>query len=460
MDTLISGGTIVSADIVEKRNILIRGEKIISVEDGSPDRETRIIDARGMYVVPGGVDVHTHLGMTENTGRTGDDWYSGTVAAACGGTTTVVDHPEFGPKGCRLLHQMEVYHGLADDTSVIDYSFHGVVQHVDRPVINDLQNLITGGITSSKLYMTYEYRVEDADILRFLSRMKELAGLTAIHCENHAIITYMQNKLAEERKVEPWNHPLSRPVEAEAEAVNRVIILAGISGNSPLYIVHVSTAAATEEIRQNKKSNPLIFAETCPQYLLLTEEKYHEPDSGGLKYIMSPPLRKQEDSSALWDALKDGTIQTVATDHCPFQFETKKELAADNFLQCPNGAPGIETRMPLLFSEGVAKKRLSIQRFVEVTSTNPAKLMGLYPRKGTIAVGSDADIVLFDPQKTIRLNSCMLHQADYTPFEGVKVIGYPILTMLRGKVIAKNNEFTGAKGDGLFLKRGTYQSCV
>ncbi len=455
MDTLIRGGTVVNADGARLSDVLVSGQIISAVGPRLSPSGAEVIDASGMHVVPGGVDVHTHLDIDVGGEKASDDWYTGTLAAACGGTTAVVDHPGFGPRGCSLFHQIEKYRGLAGGTAVIDYSFHGVVQHVDDPVLADLEALVGMGISSVKAYLTYDFRLSDEELIALLQRMRELGGLTAVHCENHGIVSSLRARFAREGKTAPQYHALSRPAEAEAEAVSRMIRLSEAVGGAPLYVVHLSSRAGLEEVRRGRARGLPVFAETCPQYLLLGDERYGEPDLGGLKYVMSPPLRKESDRKALWEGLGDGSIQTVATDHCPFFLERKKEVSGGSFLSCPNGAPGIETRMALLYSEGVAAGRIGIERFVELTSTAPARIMGLHPRKGAIAAGSDADIVLVDPKKRVRLASSALHQrVDYTPFEGFELRGYPVLTMLRGKVIFQDGRFMGARGEGLFLPRG------
>ncbi len=460
MDVVIRGGTVICPDGARRADVLVRGETVRAVGPDIAAPGAREMDASGMYVVPGGVDAHTHFDLIAGSEKTSDDWYTGTVAAACGGTTTVVDHPAFGPAGCSVFHQIDKYRALADGNAAVDYSLHGVLQHVDRTVLADLEGLVRRGITSAKLYLTYDFRLEDEDALRVLRRMRELGGLTAVHCENHGIVTWLRKRFAEEGKLQPWYHSLSRPPEAEAEAVGRMLRLSEALGRSGggyplLYVVHLSSAAGLEEIRRGRERGIPVFAETCPQYLILTEEKYHEPNLGGLKYVMSPPLRADADREALWQGLREGLIQTVGTDHCSFLFSRKKELGAGSFLSCPNGAPGVETRMPLFFSFGVMQKRITPERFVELTAEAPARLMGLYPRKGAIAEGSDADIVLMDPLARVRLSVGNLHQeADYTPFEGIEVSGHPVLTMLRGKVIWEKGKFLGSRGGGKFLARG------
>jgi len=455
MDTLIRGGLVVKPSGEIRADVLVRGEKIHSIGEAIPPSGARVIDAAGRIVVPGGVDVHTHFDLLAGTERASDDWRTGTIAAACGGTTTVVDHPGFGPPGCSLFHQIDAYHALASGAAAVDYSFHGVVQRVDASVLDGLAELARAGIPSVKVYLTYDFRLEDPEVLQVMKRMREISGVTCVHCEDHATVTALRDRFRAEGKGEPRFHALSRPSEAEAAAVSRMVGLSEAAGGALLYVVHLSSRAGLAEVRKGRSRGVPVFAETCPQYLLLSEERYREPELGGLKYVMSPPLRTEVDRDALWEGLADGSIQAVATDHCPFTFARKKELGARSFLDCPNGAPGVETRMPLLFSAGVSAGRLSARRFVEVTSEWPARLMGLFPRKGALLPGSDADILIVDPARSLTVTAAALHsRADYTPFEGMEVRGIPVMTMLRGKVVAEDGRFTGAAGDGLFIKRG------
>ncbi|WMJ79765.1 dihydropyrimidinase [Clostridium sp. MB40-C1] len=455
MSSIIKNGLIVTASDTYKGDIYIEDGIIKEIGVDLQKQCDEVIDARGKYVIPGGVDVHTHLNLDVGIAVANDDFYTGTVAAACGGTTCIVDHMGFGPKGCDLHHQVSVYHEYADDTAVIDYSFHGVVQHVNDKILKEMNEIVNDeGIPSFKIYLTYDYKVSDEEALKILMRLKELGGITTVHPENNDSVNYLRKLFVEQGKTSPMYHPLSRPVECEAEAISRMINLASLAGNASLYIVHLSNELGLKYIKIAQDNGQKVYVETCPQYLFLDEEKYKEPNDEGLKYIMSPPLRKKDNQVALWKGLKDGNIQVVATDHCPFAFNKDKQMGKDDFTKCPNGVPGIEERIPLMFSEGVMKNRININRFVDVCCTSPAKVFGLYPKKGAIQVGADADIVLIDPNKDVVLTKDILHEnVDYTAYEGMKLKGYPVLTMVRGKVIVKNNQFIGEKGYGQFIKR-------
>ena len=464
MKTLVKNGKIVSPEDICEADILIEDGVITCIgknlKEKAGEGELKVIDAAGKYVLPGGVDVHTHMDIDVGIARAVDDFYTGTVAAACGGTTTIVDHMGFGPAGVPLHHQLDVYHGLADGKAVIDYGFHGVVQHVDEDILNELETMMDDGVQSTKVYLTYGYKIDDDGVLEVLKKMKELHGITAFHCENHNVVEHLKKEYSESGKKAPIYHAKSRPNLAEAEAVRRVLYLAKLAGDAPVYIVHLSckeSLEAVEEARRAGQKN--IFVETCTQYLTLTEDKYKDPD--GIKYIMSPPLRTQADIDALWKGLDSGEIQIVATDHCPFNYGKEKQMGKDDFTKCPNGAPGVEERMILLFSEGVMKEKISINKLVEVACTNPAKVYGMYPKKGSIEPGSDGDLMIIDADQEQTLTHKMMHGAvDYTSYEGIPLKGKIDLVMQRGKVIAENNEFKGARGDGQYLHRKPYQGSL
>lgn len=453
MDIIIKGGQIVSPGETYKADLLIRGEKILAVGTGFDEKEAEIIDAEGMLVLPGGVDVHTHMDLQAGQSRAVDDFYDGTVGAACGGTTSIVDHMGFGPKGCSLHHQLDEYHRLADGKAVIDYGFHGVVQHVNDEIIDEMGTMVEDGVPSMKVYLTYDGRLNDAETFRVLKRMKELGGVTAFHCENHELVEYGRKTCVQEGKTAPVYHAKSRPNIVEAEAVSRVLDLARLAGDAPVYIVHTSCKESMDAVRDaRKRGQKNIFVESCPQYFTLTEERYRDPD--GLKYVMSPPLRSEKDCDSLWESLAAGEIDVVATDHCPFRYGKEKQLGKDDFTKCPNGAPGVEERMIVMFSEGVAKNRITVNRYVEVMCTNPAKIYGLYPKKGIFLPGSDADLVLIDPKAKYRLTHERMHgAADYTMYEGLEITGKIVRVMSRGKTVVRDDVFLGEKGAGSYIQR-------
>ena len=419
MSTLVAGGTVVTATEILQSDILIENGRIVAIgkNPGSASGQD-IIDATGCYVMPGAIDVHTHLNLTVGEEKVSDGFYHGSMAAAHGGTTCIVEHPGFGSAGCDLNHQIDLYRKEAKDEMVIDYGFHGVVQHVDERVLHAIKDLTKSGTPSLKVYLTYAARLGDEEIIQVLKATRETGGLTAFHAENHAIINELTQALRDAGDISnPENHPKSRPDYSEAEAVNRLIELSRAAGNAPLYIVHLSTASGLEVIRKAKHKGLPVYAETCPQYLSLTDSCYSEPEDKGLQFIMAPPLRKQTDCEALWDGLADGTIDVVATDHCSFSFAQKMKKGKTNIFNAPGGIPGVETRVPLLFSEGVLQNRIGLNRFVQLVATNPARIMGLFPQKGSIEIGSDADLMILDPTKEKSITTELLHQhVDYTPF--------------------------------------------
>jgi dihydropyrimidinase len=451
---LIINGLVVDAHNEVKQQILIKDGKISKLAESIEDypQGTRIIDATGLYVMPGGVDVHTHFNIDAGMTRSIDDFYTGTRAAACGGTTMVIDHMGFGPKGCSLHHQLNVYKDYARDKAVIDYSFHGVIQHINDDIIAEMQAMVDEeGISSFKMYLTYGYKLNDDEVLRALSQLKKVNALATVHPENDAAIAYRKAQLLSAGKTAAKYHAVSRPLECEAEAIGRMINLARLAGDTPLYIVHLSNGLGLDYIRLARQNKQPVWAETCPQYLLLDDSCYERDDA--LKFILSPPLRPQAEPAKLWQGLIDGSIDTVATDHCSFTY-AQKMIGKDDFSAGPNGMPGVETRMPLLFSEGVMTGRITACRFVQLTSYMPAKLFGLYPQKGCIAVGSDADLVLFDPDEKVTISHNLLHDnTDYTPFENITSHGWPVMTISRGQVVASHGDFTGQAGNGRFIYR-------
>ncbi|CAL7962153.1 phenylhydantoinase [Gammaproteobacteria bacterium] len=456
LDTVIKNGTIVTATDIYQADIGINNEKIVALGQNLEATNSHLINAQGKYIFPGGIDVHTHLDIPINTisGKifTKDDFATGTIAAACGGTTTIVDHC-FQDKGQTLTEALNIWHGRAQKKAVIDYGFHVGISDFSEAIMEEMASLIKNGYPSYKVYMTYSFRLNDEEILRTLACARDNGGLVCVHAENFYIINYLIDKFKKNGKNSPKYHPLSRPPIAEAEATNRVIKLAELI-NAPLYIVHVTCRESLKEIRRARKSGGKIMGETCPQYLLLSIDNYDLPDFYGAKYVLSPPLRSQENQADLWEGLIKGDLAVVATDHCPFDFQGQKDIGRDFFSDIPNGIPGIELRMPLLFDCGVNAGKISLQKFVAITSTNPAKIFGMYPQKGSIAIGSDADLVIFDPTRKITIKKSILHEnVDYTPYEGLKINGYPVATLSRGKLIVKDGNFIGNHGDGRFLPR-------
>jgi dihydropyrimidinase len=451
---LIKNGIIATATDTLNADLLIEGSVIAAIGERLEPPDARVIDAAGCYVIPGGVDVHTHLNLEANGVKVCDGFFLGTAAAAFGGTTCVVEHPGFGPAGCSLQHQVERYQREAAGEAVVDYALHGVFQHVEGTVLDGLQYLIEMGVPTVKIYMTYAGRLTDHEILQVLERSQRLGLLTTFHAENHGIITFLREKFRAQNKLSPMYHPLSRPDYCEAEAIQRVIHLSEASGGAPIYIVHVSTESGLRVIEGSRQRGLPVFAEVCPQHLMLDDACYSEPGPAGLKYIMSPPARKKADCDALWEGLAAGTVDVVATDHCSFSFKDKLRLGGTDFSLCPGGIPGVETRLPLLFSEGVLKSRLSINRFVDLASTTPARIMGLYPRKGTLAPGSEADVVILDPglEKTITPEA-LFHNADYSPYEGMRIRGWPLATLVRGKVVMDHGRLLAEKGWGQYIPR-------
>ncbi|MDR2908274.1 MAG: dihydropyrimidinase [Oscillospiraceae bacterium] len=450
---LVKNGLVVNEDGVRKADIRIEGELVRETGPSLyPGENEEVIDAGGKLIIPGGVDVHTHMDLDLGSVRATDDFYTGTVAAAFGGTTTIVDHMAFGPPGCSIRRQVEEYHRLAGGRAVVDYGFHGVFDHVDDNILSEIQELAVEGITSHKFYLTYGGKLSDREVMRLMDCAAGLNILLCVHAENDGAVEYLREKYRAEGKTSPIWHAKSRPAGAEAEAVSRMLYLAGMAGDAPVYIVHLSCKQSLEAIRGARaRGQKRIFAETCPQYLLLDEARYLREDS--LKYVMSPPLRPRENLEALWAGVNGGEIDAIATDHCPFFYYKEKQLGKNDFTKAPGGAPGVEARIPLMLRE-VAAGRMTAERLVTLCCANPARLFGLYPKKGVIAPGSDADLVIIDPDVKTAMTFERLHEnTDYTPYEGLELTGYPVTTVSRGEVIVSDGRFTGLKGRGKFLRR-------
>ncbi len=450
MDLVIKNGTIVTALDIYQADIGVEGEKIALIGHGLSGRE--VVDATGYYVLPGFVDAHVHLSLPVGDMVSSDDFTTGTIAAACGGTTTVLDFITPEP-GQSLREATVARRKEADGQVAIDYGLHLTAIDAMPETLEALPELAAQGYTSLKLYTTYDMRLDDDQFLCLLAAALECELLPLVHTENHAAIEYLKARLLAAGKTEPRYHPLSRPPVVEAEAANRVLALAGLTG-TPICIAHLTCRETLAAVESARARGQAVYAEVCPQHLLLSIDDYDRPGFEGAKFVLSPPLRDRSHWQPLWQALANGGLQAVSTDHCPWTFAEQKQRGRDDFTQIPNGAPGIETRVPLIYSEGVGKGRLSLNRFVEVCATGPARLFGLYPQKGTIAVGSDADLVLWDRNKEYQLTKENLHMnVDYSPYEDITVKGYPALVLQRGKVIVEDNEFVGEVGAGQFLKR-------
>ncbi|MGH9399500.1 MAG: dihydropyrimidinase, partial [Thermoanaerobaculia bacterium] len=419
MKTLIRGGTVVTAADQYKGDVFIEDEKIVSIGTSLALAADKTIDASGKYVLPGGIDVHTHLDMPFGGSTSADDFESGTVAAAYGGTTSIVDFA-IQYKGQTLRQAWENWMKKAQGKAAIDYGFHLIITDLPESVEKEMDALVAEGVTSFKLFMAYRgvLMLDDGSIFRAFLRTGENGGTICMHAENGDVIDVLVRRALAEGHTAPKWHALTRPPRAEAEATYRAICLAEMAG-VPLYVVHLSAAEALEQITLARDRGLPAYAETCPQYLFLSYANYEEPDFNGAKYVMSPPLRAAGNEEALWRGLAGNDLQAISTDHCPFCMKEQKELGKNDFSKIPNGAPGIETRMTLVYDGGVCRGRIGLNRFVELTSTAPAKIFGLFPRKGTIAPGSDADIVIFDPNKKHVLSAKTLHmKVDYNPYEG------------------------------------------
>jgi len=420
----------------------------------------KTIDASGQYVIPGGIDVHTHLNMPFGGTTSADDFESGTIAAAFGGTTSIVDFA-IQYRGQTMRHALDDWRKRADGKAVIDYGFHMIVTELEDAGLSEMDRLVRDeGITSFKLFMAYPgvFMVDDATIFRALRRTGDNGGLVCMHAENGGVIDELVKEALRRGETAPKYHALTRPPTAEGEATGRAIALSEMAG-VPIYIVHLSAAHALEQVKEARDRGLPAYAETCPQYLFLSYDNYEEEGFSGAKYVMSPPLREKWHQDVLWKGLAKNDLQVISTDHCPFCMAEQKELGKDDFSKIPNGAPGIETRLTLVHDGGVRHGRISMNRFVELCSTTPARMFGLFPRKGTIAVGSDADIVVFDPNRKATLSVKTLHmKVDYNPYEGRTVQGSPTAVICGGELIIDGDKFVGKKGGGRFLRRGASQA--
>lgn len=449
-DLVIKNGTLVTADVSYAADVGVCGERIAAIGEGLLGEQE--IDASGMLVTPGAVDVHVHLHMPAGDGLvSSDDFFTGTRAAAFGGTTTVIDFVEAQP-GQALLEALAARRAEADGRVVIDYGLHMTLAARDVARLDEVPALARAGCSSFKLYQAYAgFQLDDGAFMQCLEAIRDVGGLALVHAENGDVIRTLVARYRAEGRREPCWHARSHPALMEGEAAGRAIDLARLVG-VPLYVVHVSCAEVVERVAAARVRGLPIFSETCPQYLLLDEDMYRRPGLEGALPVCSPPLRGKADQARLWDALARHELQTVATDHCPFT-RADKARGLDDFSAIPGGLPAIEARFALLYAFGVRSGRISPNRWVDLCCTTPARLLGLR-QKGAIAVGYDADLVVFDPQREVTLSIETLHEnVDWTPFEGLEVVGWPVLTISRGTLIVQDGQFCGRAGGGRFVAR-------
>jgi len=457
-DSIITDGTVVTATDTYPADVAIRDGKIVAIANDLPrENAKRLLGASGMYVMPGGIDVHTHLDMPFGGTTSSDDFETGTRAALYGGTTTLIDFA-IQYKGQSLRQAFDAWMEKASRKAVSDYAFHCILTDLPEPRLAELRSLVEEGVTSFKLFMAYPgvFMLDDASIFKVLRAAAGHGALVCMHAENGGAIDVIVKQALAEGKTAPKYHALTRPTTAEAEATARAVALAEMAG-APVYIVHLSCHDALLKVREARDRGLPVYAETCPQYLYLSIENFDVPGFEGAKYVFTPPLREKWHQEKLWEGLRQDQLQVVSTDHCPFCFKEQKELGKGDFTKIPNGGPGIEHRLSLVYSGGVGGGRISVNRFVELVATTPAKLFGLYPRKGTIAVGSDADVVIFDPRSQHTISARTHHmRVDYSMFEGIEVKGVPHIVLSRGEVMVEGGKFLGRAGRGQFVKRGTY----
>ena len=464
MRLMVSGGTVVTADSAQLLDVLVEGERIVGLS--APESELsrwfqagcdRRIDATGRYVVAGGVDVHTHMEMPFGGTFATDTFETGTRAAIWGGTTTIVDFA-IQPRGGSLHQGLEEWHRKAQGRCASDYGFHLILSDVRDDSLLEMDQLVEEGITSFKLFMAYPgvFYSTDGQILQAMRRAAGNGALIQMHAENGLAIDELTKQALAAGETAPRFHGSTRPAGLEAGATHRAIELARVAG-APLYIVHLSAAAALEEVACARDRGQAVFAETCPQYLFLSEDDLARPGFEGAKFVCSPPLRTELDQRALWRGLVTDDLSVVATDHCPFCFKEQKELGRDDFTKIPNGLPGVEHRMDLIY-QGVVAERIGLCRWAEVTSAAPAKMFGLYPQKGSLAPGSDADIVVYNPAARQTLSAARHHMAvDYSCYEQMEITGAVETVLLRGTVVLEDGRYRGRPGDGRFVPRGLCQ---
>jgi len=460
MRTVVKGGTVVSTEGAAVMDVLVEGERIVALATGESELAggwqagaDRVIDASGKYVIPGGIDSHTHMEMPFGGTTSADSFETGTRAAAWGGTTLIIDFA-IQTKGESLMAGLDAWHEKADGVCAVDYSFHTIISDVNEASLKEMDTLVEQGVTSFKLFMAYPgvFYATDREIFQAMDRAAGNGALVMMHAENGIAIDAIVEAALAKGQTEPIFHGLTRPAALEGEAVQRALTLAEVA-RAPVYIVHVSSAPALAAVAAARGRGQNVFAETCPQYLFLSEEDLARPGFEGAKFVCTPPLRPCHHQAALWQGLRIDDLSVVATDHCPFRYAGQKELGIGDFTKIPNGLPSLENRMDLIY-QGVVAGSISLSRWVAVTSTNPAKIFGLYPKKGVIAPGSDADIVVYDPTASQTISASTHHMAvDYSCYEGKPITGRVDTVLSRGRQIIETGSYTGSAGHGRFVPR-------
>ena len=456
MSTLITSGRIVTADQEYTADVFVEKDRITAIGPGLNVTADDVVDARGKYVIPGGIDVHTHLDMPLGSTTSSDDFETGTRAAAFGGTTCIIDFA-VQSRGQRMRDALDIWRKKGEK-STVDYGLHMIITELPGAHLEEMDDMVREGVTSFKLFMAYPdtLMVDDDTISRALRRTVDNGALVCIHAENGQLIDALVRSALSEGKTAPVYHALTRPVSAEAEAVGRAIALAE-KAHAPVYIVHVTSADALRKVASARARGTPAFAETCPQYLLLSIDDLARPGFEGAGFVLTPPLREKMHQESLWQGLKDDTLQVVSTDHCPFNFRNQKEMGRGDFTKIPNGGPGVENRLQLLYHFGVTRKRFSLNRWVELVSTAPARMFGLYPRKGAIAPGSDADLVIWNPDSEQTISAQTHHmRVDYSMYEGFVVTGSAEKVFSRGALVVDGARWLGAAGRGSFVKRDPF----